>query len=134
MNTPGPPQGPKGMEVPVATKVAPEDHRDLLDELARKIEKYNPGFDRELVTRAFDLAGTQHREQRRASGEAYISHPVGTASICADLRLDSATIAAALLHDVVEDTGMSIEAVRAEFGDEVALLVDGASLTTAISP
>ncbi len=102
-----------------------DDHHDLLDELARKIAKYNAAFDRELVTRAFDLAVAQHREQRRASGEAYINHPVGTASICADLRLDSATIAAALLHDVVEDTGMSIEAVRAEFGDEVALLVDG---------
>ncbi len=125
MTTPDPSQDPRARDVPNAAEFEADDHRDLLDELVRKIAKYNAAFDRELVTRAFDLAVAQHREQRRASGEAYINHPVGTAGICADLRLDSATIAAALLHDVVEDTGMSIEAVRAEFGDEVALLVDG---------
>jgi len=124
VTTPDPSQDPKARDIANAAFEA-DDHHDLLDELSRKIAKYNAAFDRELVTRAFDLAVVQHREQRRASGEAYINHPVGTASICADLRLDSATIAAALLHDVVEDTGMSIEAVRAEFGDEVALLVDG---------
>jgi GTP pyrophosphokinase len=77
-------------------------------------------FDRDLIMRAFVVAASQHESQLRASGEPYLNHPVGTAGICADLGLDSATIAAALLHDVVEDTSMSIEAVRSQFGDEVA--------------
>ncbi len=79
------------------------------------------------------MAASQHDAQLRASGEAYLNHPVGTADICADLRLDSATLAAALLHDVVEDTGMSIEAVREQFGDEVALLVDGVTKLSQMS-
>ena len=69
----------------------------------------------------------------RASGEPYINHPVGTASICADLRLDTPTLVAALLHDVVEDTGMSIDVVREQFGDEVALLVDGVTKLSQLS-
>ena len=79
------------------------------------------------------MAASQHESQLRASGEPYLNHPVGTARICADLRLDSATIAAALLHDVVEDTAMSIESVRSQFGDEVALLVDGVTKLSQIS-
>jgi guanosine-3',5'-bis(diphosphate) 3'-pyrophosphohydrolase len=105
----------------------------LLDGLLNKVEQYNPAFDRELLARAFMVAASQHDEQLRASGEAYLNHPVGTADICADLRLDSATLAAALLHDVVEDTGMSIDAVREQFGDEVALLVDGVTKLSQMS-
>jgi guanosine-3',5'-bis(diphosphate) 3'-pyrophosphohydrolase len=108
-------------------------HAALLGDLLRKIEHYNSAFDRDLITRAFAVAASQHRSQLRASGEAYLNHPVGTADVCADLRLDSATIAAALLHDVVEDTGMSIEAVRDQFGDEVALLVDGVTKLSQMS-
>ncbi len=108
-------------------------HQALLDGLLRKVEQYNPSFDRELLTRAFTVAASQHHTQVRASGEAYLNHPAGTADICADLKLDSATLAAALLHDVVEDTGMSIEAVRDQFGDEVALLVDGVTKLSQIS-
>ncbi|MCE5253453.1 MAG: bifunctional (p)ppGpp synthetase/guanosine-3',5'-bis(diphosphate) 3'-pyrophosphohydrolase [Actinomycetia bacterium] len=108
-------------------------HRALLDGLFGKIEQYNPGFDRDLLTRAFEVAAVQHDSQVRASGEAYLNHPVGTASICADLGLDNATLAAALLHDVVEDTGMPIEAVRQDFGDEVALLVDGVTKLSQMS-
>ncbi len=78
----------------------------MLDDLLAKVAKYDSGFDRGLLTRAFEVAATQHDGQLRASGEPYINHPVGTASICADLRLDNATLIAALLHDVVEDTGM----------------------------
>ena len=119
--------------VPENPEETADHQRGLLDELFRKIEKYNPAFDRDLITRAFAVASSQHRTQLRASGEAYINHPVGTASICADLGLDSATLAAALLHDVVEDTGMSIEAVRDQFGDEVALLVDGVTKLSQMS-
>jgi GTP diphosphokinase / guanosine-3',5'-bis(diphosphate) 3'-diphosphatase len=105
----------------------------LLEELLHKVEEYNPDFDRDLLVRAFTVAAVQHQGQLRASGEAYLNHPLGTADICADLRLDSATLAAALLHDVVEDTGMSIEAVRDQFGDEVALLVDGVTKLSQMS-
>jgi guanosine-3',5'-bis(diphosphate) 3'-pyrophosphohydrolase len=110
-----------------------ERHRGALIELLLKIEKKNPGFDRDLVTRAFETAVVQHRSQLRASGEDYVNHPIGTAIICAELGLDSSTLAAALLHDVVEDTGMSITVVREQFGDEVALLVDGVTKLSQMS-
>ena len=97
----------------------------LLEDLLDKVQGYNPSFDRDLLIRAFEVAEEQHSGQLRASGEPYLNHPLGTAVICAELRLDTATIVAALLHDVVEDTSMSIETVREDFGDEVALLVDG---------
>jgi guanosine-3',5'-bis(diphosphate) 3'-pyrophosphohydrolase len=102
-----------------------DDIPSVLIDLFEKVASYNPSFDRDLLVRAFRVASTQHSEQLRASGEPYINHPVGTAIICAELRLDTPTLVAALLHDVVEDTGMSIEVVRKDFGDEVALLVDG---------
>ena len=110
-----------------------ERHTGALADLLQKIEKKNPGFDRDLVTRAFQVAAVQHRSQLRASGEAYVNHPIGTAIICAELGLDSSTIAAALLHDVVEDTGMSIGTVRDQFGEEVALLVDGVTKLSQMS-
>ncbi len=97
----------------------------LLRDLFDKVAAYNPSLDRDQLIHAFAVAERQHASQVRASGEPYINHPVGTASICADLKLDTPTLLAALLHDVVEDTGMPIEAVREQFGDEVALLVDG---------
>jgi guanosine-3',5'-bis(diphosphate) 3'-pyrophosphohydrolase len=105
----------------------------LLKELFEKVAVYNPSFDRVELTRAFDLAFQQHATQLRASGEPYINHPVGTASICADLRLDTPTLVAALLHDVVEDTGIPIDVVRGQFGDEVALLVDGVTKLSKLS-
>jgi guanosine-3',5'-bis(diphosphate) 3'-pyrophosphohydrolase len=97
----------------------------ILTELFEKVASYNPSFDRDQLIHAFNVAEAQHSKQMRASGEPYINHPVGTAIICAELRLDMPTLIAALLHDVVEDTGMSIDVVRQEFGDEVGLLVDG---------
>jgi guanosine-3',5'-bis(diphosphate) 3'-pyrophosphohydrolase len=105
----------------------------VLDDLYRQIVRYNPNFDRDLVQRAFHVAVSQHHNQFRASGEDYILHPLGTATICADLRLDSATVAAALLHDVVEDTDVGVDAIRQEFGEEVALLVDGVTKLTQMS-
>jgi GTP diphosphokinase / guanosine-3',5'-bis(diphosphate) 3'-diphosphatase len=118
---------------PVTPEEALERHRGALTDLLQRIEKKNPGFDRDLVTRAFQVAAVQHRSQLRASGEAYVNHPIGTAIICAELGLDSSTIAAALLHDVVEDTGMSIGTVRDQFGEEVALLVDGVTKLSQMS-
>ncbi len=126
-------RGPDEDGAPADMSGVPERYSGLLDDLLRKIRRYNPDFDRDLVIRAFTVAASQHENQLRASGEPYLNHPVGTAGICADLGLDSATIAAALLHDVVEDTAMSIESVRDEFGDEVALLVDGVTKLSQMS-
>ncbi len=81
--------------------------------------------DRELIERAYELAEVAHSGQKRASGEPYIQHSLTVAQILADLRLDSATIAAGLLHDVVEDSIFTVEDLRQDFGDEVTSLVDG---------
>ena len=108
----------------------PEKYRPLLDDLFAAVVRYNPDADRELITHAFVAACILHGAQMRKSGEAYIHHPVGTALNAADLRLDSVTIAAALLHDVVEDTGTPLGWVADEFGDEIAMLVDGVTKLT----
>jgi GTP diphosphokinase / guanosine-3',5'-bis(diphosphate) 3'-diphosphatase len=104
---------------------ASERHQELIDELIETVAAYNPDVDRDLLARAFRFAAAAHEGQQRRSGEAFINHPWGAAKICAELRLDEQTIAAALLHDVVEDTGADMKDVRAEFGDEVAQLVEG---------
>jgi guanosine-3',5'-bis(diphosphate) 3'-pyrophosphohydrolase len=124
LKTTEPPAGKPG--APPANGEGPgEETPPLLTELFEKVASYNPSFDRGQLIHAFNVAADQHANQLRASGEPYINHPVGTAVICAELRLDTPTLIAALLHDVVEDTGMSIDVIRQEFGDEVALLVDG---------
>ncbi len=111
---------------------AGEKHQELLDELLSDIEAYNPEVDRELLARAFRFAADAHEGQQRRSGEAFIRHPWGAAMILAELRQDEQTIAAALLHDVVEDTDTEIDAVRTEFGDEIAQLVEGVTKLTRI--
>jgi GTP pyrophosphokinase len=116
----------------MAVLEAGEKHQELLDELISDVEAYNPDVDRDLLARAFRFAAEAHDGQQRRSGEAFIRHPWGAAKILADLRQDEQTIAAALLHDVVEDTETDIEAVRAEFGDEIAQLVEGVTKLTRI--
>jgi GTP diphosphokinase / guanosine-3',5'-bis(diphosphate) 3'-diphosphatase len=111
---------------------APERHEDLLEELIAQVASYNPDADRELITNAFEFATRAHAGQERRSGEAFINHPFGAAKICAELRLDDETIAAALLHDVVEDTSVGIDEVRVEFGEEIANLVEGVTKLTRI--
>ncbi len=96
-----------------------------LEDLFQAIATYNPDFDRALIASAFAYSRNQHKGLLRKSGEEYIHHPLGTARICAELKLDSVTIAAALLHDVVEDTPTTIGTIRKKFGNEVAELVDG---------
>jgi len=111
---------------------AGEKHQELLDELLSDIEAYNPEVDRELLARAFRFAAEAHEGQQRRSGEAFIRHPWGAAKILAELRQDEQTIAAALLHDVVEDTETEIDEVRTEFGDEITQLVEGVTKLTRI--
>ena len=111
---------------------ARSSHQDLVEELIAEIEAYNPDVDKELLRRAFEVSERAHEGQTRRSGEEFIHHPLGVARICAELHLDEQTIGAALLHDVVEDTGAQLEEVRAEFGAEVAQLVEGVTKLTRI--
>src|SRR3954468_19922620 len=102
------------------------------DELIAEVERYNPDVDRDLLRRAFDYSARAHEGQHRRSGEPFILHPLGVATICAELQLDEQTIVAALLHDVVEDTAAESDELRAECGDEVAQLVAGVTKLTRI--
>ena len=110
-----------------------ERHDPLLAELLGRIAEYNANADADLIRAAFDYACVHHKGQRRKSGEEFIHHPVAVATICAELKLDTATIAAALLHDVVEDTEAELDEVRERFGEDVAVLVDGVTKLTRIS-
>ena len=98
---------------------------ELYDELKKEIKKYHPSDDTSLVDKAYRVAYDAHKGQVRKSGEPYIIHPLCVAIILAELELDKETIAAGLLHDVLEDTIMTMDEMRAEFGDDVAHLVDG---------
>ena len=102
-----------------------EDPTRLYDMLIARIRKYHPSTDVSMIEKAYKLAVKAHGDQRRKSGEPYIIHPLWVAIILADLEMDKETIAAGMLHDVVEDTKFTEEDIRREFGDEVALLVDG---------
>jgi GTP diphosphokinase / guanosine-3',5'-bis(diphosphate) 3'-diphosphatase len=117
----------------MAVVEAAERNQHLVDELIAEVEGYIPEVDRDLLSRAFSFAARAHEGQQRRSGEDFIHHPFGVAKICAELRLDEQTIAAALLHDVVEDTETDLETVKDEFGDEIAHLVDGVTKLTRIA-
>src|SRR5437867_170823 len=109
-----------------------EKHQELIDELIADVSAYNPDVDRDLIKRAFLFAARAHEGQQRRAGEEFVLHPWGASKICAQLRLDDETIAAALLHDVVEDTSTDIADVREEFGDEIAKLVEGVTKLTRV--
>ncbi len=102
--------------------VRSDDSSDLLRTVRSNHPKSN---DLAVVERAYEVAAQAHKGQKRQSGEPYITHPVAVAQILADLGLGPRAIAAALLHDTVEDTGYPLDELKAEFGDEVAMLVDG---------
>ncbi len=96
-----------------------------VDRLIKTVRLHHPKADIALIERAYAAAEKAHTGQKRKSGEPYITHPVAVAQILADLGIGSKTLAAALLHDTVEDTDYTLEMVRRDFGDEVAMLVDG---------
>ena len=96
-----------------------------VDSLIHAVKTANPKADVRLIERAYDYAAESHREQYRASGERFIEHPLEVARILADLNMDTTTIVAALLHDVVEDTPLSIDDIQNEFGEETAHIIDG---------
>ena len=97
----------------------------LYNELISSVKKYHPSTDISMIEKAFNIANNAHKGQVRKSGEPYIIHPLCVGIILADLELDKETIVAGLLHDVVEDTVMTGQEIRQEFGAEVELLVDG---------
>ena len=98
---------------------------ELYRTLVEAVKRYHPSDDLTMIAKAYKVADEAHRGQKRKSGEPYIIHPLCVAIILADLELDKESIAAGLLHDVVEDTIMTTEELEQEFGSEVALIVDG---------
>ncbi len=111
---------------------AGERREELLEGLLAELTAQRGDVGVELVTKAFRFAAAAHEGQQRRSGDPFITHPVGVALICVELRLDEETVAAALLHDVVEDTEIDIETIRDEFGAEIAALVDGVTKLTRV--
>ena len=128
-HTSHPPAGPTGRLT--------DNQRVLLGDLFAVVEEHAgeaaETVDRRLVQAAFVFACDRHADQRRASGEGFIVHPVGVAKICAGMRLDTGTLCAALLHDTVEDTSASLDEVQVEFGDEIASLVDGVTKLSGVT-
>ncbi|MBD8043537.1 bifunctional (p)ppGpp synthetase/guanosine-3',5'-bis(diphosphate) 3'-pyrophosphohydrolase [Arthrobacter sp. Sa2BUA2] len=97
----------------------------MLEPLLRTVRANNPREDLDLIQRAYLVAERSHEGQKRKSGDPYITHPVAVATILAELGMTGTTLAAALLHDTVEDTSYTLDELRSEFGPEVAMLVDG---------
>src|SRR5271167_512767 len=95
--------------------------RDLL----RKVRRYRPNDDLTLIKKAYEFSLHHHQGQTRASGEPYLVHPLEVAAVLAEMRLDTTAIAAGLLHDAVEDTSVTVDDIRAEFGEQVAHIVEG---------
>ena len=127
---------PKGKDVKLEKEIAAVDAsvksmedftspEQLYAELIASVKKYHPSTELSMIDKAYHVAYGAHKGQVRKSGEPYIIHPLCVAIILADLELDKESIAAGLLHDVLEDTIMTKDELAAEFGDEVALLVDG---------
>ena len=116
----------------MANPVKTEEYNDRFDEFLEQVKK-NSYYDSEKIEKAYNIARDAHKDQRRRSGEPYIMHPVAVARILFEIGMDNECIIAALLHDVVEDTSCSLDDIRRDFGDEVALLVDGVTKLTQVS-
>ncbi|WP_375708367.1 RelA/SpoT family protein [Actinomadura sp. K4S16] len=97
----------------------------VLEPLIKTVRNTHPKADLRLIERAYDVAAHYHRHQKRKSGDPYITHPLAVATILAELGMNTETLCAALLHDTVEDTPYTLDQLSAEFGDEIAALVDG---------
>ena len=119
---------PRLIEQPKAT--TPDS---LFEDLIRIFRRYRPNEDISRIRMAYEVAAEQHKNQKRKSGEPYIIHPLNVAIILAEMEMDTETIIGALLHDVVEDTGMTLDQVEYLFGDEVAVLVNGVTKLTQIN-
>jgi GTP pyrophosphokinase len=122
---PVPAEGTSTGESTLAGSTLPADEAALLAPVIQSFLRRHPGDDTSLIVRAAETATVAHAGQLRRSGEPYITHPIAVAGIVADLGLDALTVAAALLHDAVEDTGVTTEVIDRDFGPAVALIVDG---------
>ncbi|MEE1281968.1 MAG: HD domain-containing protein, partial [Acutalibacteraceae bacterium] len=100
-------------------------HYQDFDELIRMISESGKEYDLDLIHKAYELANEAHGDQRRVSGVPYILHPTSVACILVELGMDTETVVAALLHDVVEDTDITIEDIIRDYGKEIAHLIDG---------
>jgi GTP diphosphokinase / guanosine-3',5'-bis(diphosphate) 3'-diphosphatase len=109
------------------------DYPGQLDELVTRVKSYIPYADAALIRRAYDYSARMHAEQKRKSGEPYVIHPLNVALIIAQLRMDLPSVVTGLLHDVIEDTGASLDEVQGLFGEEVARLVDGMTKVSKIT-
>lgn len=118
----GPARAPEGLRHDISSNPGAE--------LARQVLAYDPRADGALIEAAYALAAEAHAPQKREDGQPYIVHPLAVAGILADYRLDAATVATALLHDTVEDTGVTLAELEKRFGKEVARLVDGVTKLT----
>ncbi len=123
--TPVPAEGAADVDEYVAGSSLPPAEAALLAPVLQSFLRRHPGDDTSLMVRAAETATVAHTGQLRRSGEPYITHPIAVAGIVADLGLDAQTVAAALLHDAVEDTGVTNEIIERDFGPAVALIVDG---------
>lgn len=110
-------------QIPFKNSANTDQKNNTIQGLIEKIRSYNSGFDASLLQKAYDFAESHHKEQKRASGDPYISHPLSVAFMLADLKLDLSSIIAGLLHDTVEDTVATLEDVEKIFGSEIAFLV-----------
>src|SRR5699024_1704815 len=107
------------------TAQRPASVKQVLEPLVAVHKELHPSADLTELQRAYDVAEELHRDQRRKSGDPYITHPLAVATILAELGMDTTTLVAALLHDTVEDTGYSLDQLADDFGDKVSELVDG---------
>ncbi len=96
-----------------------------LAEFIISVESYNANIDIQLIRKAYEFSERAHKGQFRESGDPFVEHCLNVAFILAEQHMDSATIAAGLLHDAMEDTGATVEHIKEEFGEEIAQLVDG---------
>ena len=118
-------------EMPQNTGELPPE--SLYEQLIEAIRKYHPSDDMEPIREAYQLAFKAHANQLRRSGDPYIIHPLHVAIILAEMEMDKESIIAGLLHDVVEDTDITLEQIEGKFGPDVALLVDGVTKLTRLT-
>jgi len=109
------------------------DNSIKIESLIDKIKSYNPEANIDIIWRAYAFSQDAHHNQKRYSGQPYLSHPLEVADILADLNMDATTIVAGLLHDVVEDTHVDIDEIKKQFGEEVAMLVNGVTKLSKLS-
>ena len=115
----------RGGRLPIPRLRRGDSTPSRIDPLLKKVRAYNPKAELKELQRAFEFAQAAHEGQKRKSGGDFIEHPIAVTDILADLHLDTTTLVAALLHDTVEDTEVSLDAIRGEFGDDVGHIVDG---------